>query len=191
MNNDTVTIPKITLDSNCIIDAVQRQGAWQHVERLVELARGGHVQLWITDAFDAEQIRARDEHREANLRWLADRPLIGRTVPVMRLDYPTAILGVAVLASDEGADADRTIQDIILPQELRPGHVDPGDTKATKRQAKRIHDVHHLSAHWTAEHDFFVTRDEDDMLKKREELKRRVGIVVLTPAEVLEKLSVQ
>lgn len=50
---------------------------------------------------------------------------------------------------------------------------------------KRMQDVHHLTAHYMAKRDAFVTLDDDDMIRKRADLKSKVGIVIVTPAEAV------
>lgn len=56
------------------------------------------------------------------------------------------------------------------------------------RWRKRIRDVQHLESHFFHGHDVFVTSDDDDMLKKRDELRRRTGIVIENPAEAVQRI---
>ena len=51
---------------------------------------------------------------------------------------------------------------------------------------QKVTDVHHLNRHMMAGHDAFVTSDHDDMLKKRADLRARIGIVVVSPAEAVQ-----
>jgi hypothetical protein len=54
------------------------------------------------------------------------------------------------------------------------------------RWRRKKNDVQHLLAHLIAGHDAFVTSDDDDMLKKRAELRARTGIAVVDPAEAVQ-----
>lgn len=57
--------------------------------------------------------------------------------------------------------------------------------------SRKINDVQHLAAHYTAGHDAFVTGDHDDIVKGRDQLWERVGILVYTPGEAVEAIHSQ
>jgi hypothetical protein len=56
------------------------------------------------------------------------------------------------------------------------------------RWRKRIRDVQHLASHFFDGHDVFVTSDNDDMINRRDELRRRTGIVIDTPVEAVLRI---
>jgi hypothetical protein len=168
---------QFTLDTFCVIAAAQDQGYRDKVDQLVDLARAGHVELWLTSAFTYDQSTAPNDKRQANLQWLSDRPLIGSVPGPFRFDL-SPLDGSDVFVSDEMAEADEKIKTILLAR----GQVAPG--------SRNIHDVHHLAAHLIAGHDAFITNDSD-MLKpgRRELLRSQVGIAVLDPAEAVARAT--
>jgi hypothetical protein len=172
---------QFTLDTCCVIDGAQEQCAWVEVNELVELAQRGVIELWLTTAFDADQRRGTDQEKlTANLRWLQDRPVIRRTMNPARLDYSESMLGFMVLAGEDDAATDRILHEII-PYKAR----DKKRALAPGMHPK-IDDIHHLLSHRMQGNDLFVTRD-GDMLDVHEELQRRVGIRVATPATALRR----
>jgi hypothetical protein len=177
-------VPRLTLDTSCIIHAESSQGHGAEVEELAERCRQGQAELWLTTAYDEDQATAGDERRAANLRWISERPVIGRIPQPLRLDY-SPLDGRSVLVDDQTKDACAAIEEILLPPDLRAGAVNAGNP----RWRKRIRDVQHLASHFMHGHDVFVTTDDDDMIDKRDKLLRRTGIVVETPAEVLLRLQ--
>jgi hypothetical protein len=67
---------RLTLDTNCVIHAAQAQPYGPQVDELVDLARDGRVDLWITEAFSVDQERAPTDKHQRNLAWLGQRPPI-------------------------------------------------------------------------------------------------------------------
>lgn len=165
---------RLTLDTVCVSAAAQGGGHRAEIDQIVNLARAGRVGLWLTSAFDADQARASDENYQANMQWLSERPLIRQVPGPFRLDLST-LGGPDVLASDEFAQADEKIKSILRPS-YKFGDAFP---------SRKVNDVHHLTAHLMAGLDAFVTRDEDDMIKRRQALRNDVGITVVTPAEAV------
>jgi hypothetical protein len=78
---------RLTLDTNCVIHAAQAQPYGPQVDELVDLARDGRVDLWITEAFSVDQERAPTDKHQRNLAWLGQRPPIGRISGPFRLGY--------------------------------------------------------------------------------------------------------
>ena len=52
---------------------------------------------------------------------------------------------------------------------------------------RRMNDDHHLGAHLVAGHHYFVTKDYDDIVKKRDWLRAEVGIKVATLPEAVDR----
>jgi len=151
---------KLTLDTNCIIAAVQGEPNAIHVDQLAELARAGLLTISVTSGFAVDQRTARPNFQQANLAYLA-------RVPVVRVPGPFRF-DVSFLDGD-----DKRIASIVLGGGI--------PTVASKK----LNDVHHLTAHCMARNDVFVTSDGDDMVKKRERLWVEAGIVVKTPEEAV------
>jgi hypothetical protein len=165
---------RFTLDTVCVIDAAQGGVHQAEVDQLVNFAQNGSVGLWLTSAFAADQSRASDEHYRTNLQWLSERPLIRQAPGPFRLDL-SALASPDELVSDEIAKADEKIKSILRPSyRAEGGYPD-----------RKINDVHHLTAHLMAGHVAFITRDGDDMIRRREALRRDVGIAVVTPEEAV------
>jgi hypothetical protein len=167
---------RFTLDTTCIIAAVKGESAEpaaRDIEQLVEFARSGRIDIAITSGFEVDQRRASDERRRANLEWLSRAPILSIPGP-FRLGM-SFLDRSDVLVEDHIPAIDEAISKIVVG-------VKPGDARS-----KRMQDVHHLTAHYMAERDAFVTSDDDDMIKKRkrERLRSEVGIVVLSPSEAV------
>jgi hypothetical protein len=171
-----------TLDTSCIIHAVQDQAQAEYIEALVEAARAGTVSLFLTVAFSADMSRASSENLDANLAWLAGRPIAADVPGPFRLDYST-LDGGDVLVSGEQAALITAIEHIVLPAAYQVGNLRADDPECMFRWSRKVNDVQHLAAHIMAGHDAFVTSDEDDILKKRDRLRSASGIVVLTLEE--------
>ncbi|MFL6223716.1 MAG: hypothetical protein ACJ75K_13065, partial [Actinomycetes bacterium] len=73
-----------------------------------------------------------------------------------------------------------------LPEELQRGRLDDNDPVLLAFNRRKVTDVQHLTAHLIAGHDAFVTSDYDDMLRKRDAIRRRTGIVVVNPAVAVQ-----
>jgi hypothetical protein len=168
-----------------VIHAAQAQRYGPQVDELVELARQGRVGLWITTAFGNDQERAPADKHQRNLAWLGERPLIGTVPGALILDYSR--LGIdSLLVSDEQAAIAKTIDEILLPKRYQVGNLRADDEAFMAKWRRKKNDVQHLLAHLIAGHDAFVTSDDDDMLKKRADLRARTGIVVVNPAAAVQ-----
>jgi hypothetical protein len=176
---------RFTLDTSSVIYGAQAQPYGPQVDELVELARQGRVGLWITTAFGNDQERAPADKHQRNLAWLSERPLIGTVPGALILDYSR--LGIdSVLLSEEQAAIAKTVDEILLPKAYQVGNLRADDETVMARWRRKKNDVQHVLAHLIAGHDAFVTNDDDDMLKKRAELRARTGIVVVDPAEAVQ-----
>ena len=185
-------MPVFTLDTSCVIHAVQQQEHAAAVERLADAARGGQVTLWLTAAFSADMTRASSEHLQANLTWLAGQPILQTAPGPFRIDFDYSYLdGPDVLVSDEQALVIDAVEDIVLSSEYRVGRLRTDDQELMARWSRRINDVQHLAAHHMAGHDAFVTSDHDDIVSKREQLWERARIRVYTPDEAVQAIDPQ
>jgi hypothetical protein len=184
----TPAVLRLTLDTTCVIHAVAGQSYAADVEELAGLCRQGRAEMWLTTAFDDDQESAGDVRRAANLRWISQRPVMGQIAQPFRLDYRPLDCPRSVLVDEQTRDACQAIEEILLPPSLRVGALDAGDGQLMARWRKRIRDVQHLASHFFAGHDVFVTSDDDDMIKRRDELRRRTGMVIETPAEAVLRI---
>jgi hypothetical protein len=177
---------RFTLDTSCVIHAVSQQAYGPDVEKLAVLCGEGAGELWLTTAFDDDQESAGEVRLAANLRWIGERPVMGRIAQPMRLDY-SPLDGPSILIDDRTADACRAIEEILLPPSLRGAALDANDGQLMGRWRRRIKDVQHLAAHFYYGHDVFVTSDHKDMIGKRDKLLRRTGIVIENPTEAVQR----
>jgi hypothetical protein len=161
-------VRRFTLDTTCIIAAVGGEQGSNQIEELVELARSGKIGIVITSGFEVDQRRATNERRQANLEWLGRAPILPVPGP-FRLGM-SHLGGPDVLTDDDIPAVDEAISTIVLGM------------KPKEAPTKRMQDVHHLTAHHMAKCDAFVTLDYDDMIRNRDELKSKVGIVIVTPS---------
>jgi hypothetical protein len=159
------------LDTSCIIAAVGGEQGSNEIEELVELARSGKIGIVITSGFDVDQRRASNERRQANLEWLTRAAILPVPGP-FRLGM-SQLGGPDVLTDDDIPAVDEAISTIVVG--MTPGEA----------PTKRMQDVHHLTAHHMAKCDAFVTLDDDDMIRKRADLKAKVGIVIVTPSDAV------
>jgi hypothetical protein len=81
--------------------------------------------------------------------------------------------GPDVFIHEDTADVDEAISAILLPK---------GKTQETA--GTLIQDVHHLTAHYMAKCDMFVTLDKR-MISRRGQLQSELGIVVVKPSEAI------
>jgi hypothetical protein len=183
-----VVVLVFTLDTSCVIHAVQQQENAAAVERLVDEARAGKVTLWLTAAFGADMTRASSEHVRANMKWLAAQPIMQTAPGPFRLDYST-LDGPDVLITDEQALVIDSVEEIVLPLEYQIGQLQPDDQMFMSKWSRKINDVQHLAAHYLAGHDAFVTSDHDDILKRRDRLWDRARIRVYTPDEAVDAID--
>lgn len=164
---------QVTLDTACIIDAAEGTHAASEIHELVQLARDGKIGVCLTSGFEVDQVRASEENYRRNLAWLSGQPIV-RIPGVFRLDV-SVLDGPDVLASDEVAAVDEKIMRILRPS-WRPGQAFP---------ERKVNDVHHLSAHYMSGNAIFVTRDNDDIIRRAGPLKHEVGIVVMNTMDAL------
>jgi len=183
-------VQTFTLDTSCVIAAVQQQEHAKDVERLTEAAREGQVTLWLTAAFAADQTRASSEYVRANLAWLAEQPILQAAPGPFRLDY-SYLDGPDVLVSDQQAAVIDAIEDIVLSAEYRVGQLPTDNEEFMAKWSRKINDVQHLAAHHMAGHNALVTGDHHDIVKRRDQLWERVRILIFTPGEAVEAIHSQ
>ena len=176
---------RLTLDTNCVIHAAQAQPCGLQVNELVDLARDSRIGLWITEAFIVDQERAPTEQHQRNLAWLSQRSTIGRIPGPFRLGYST-LGGPDVLTGDYTPAVDALLCEILLPDRLQAERLDENDATVIAKWRQKVTDVQHLTAHRMAGHDAFVTSDYHDMLRHRQTIRRRTGIVVVEPLEAVQ-----
>lgn len=163
---------KLTLDTNCLINNFDTQSvsatSREEIAQLIRYATSGRVQVVITTRVEADLDQDQDEERRARLkRHLAMFDVIGSV-----LRWGESIWGGGDLWADKNA---RVLADEVQ-KVLFPG-LDQGD----KRFGNKIRDVDHITAHVMASRDIFVT--DDGHLNKRAEELRKLGAVVMRPAQ--------
>lgn len=178
-----------TLDTSCVIHAVQQQAYSPAIEQLVAAARAGRVALCLTAAFEEDMTRASNEHVRANLSWLAGQPILRPIPGPFRLDY-SHLDGPDVLITDEQAKVIDAIEEIVLPPKYQVGRLRDTDPEFLAKWSRKVNDVQHLAAHYIASHDAFVTSDEHDIVSKREKLWDRARIRVYRPPEALSAIGI-
>jgi hypothetical protein len=103
-------------------------------------------------------------------------------------DIPEPLLGklLARRDGDDHATADGALRELLLPERLQRGRLDERDPALLALNRRKVTDVQHLTAHLMAGHDAFVTSDHHDMLRHREAIRRRTGIVIVDPVEAVQ-----
>jgi hypothetical protein len=107
-----------TLDTSCVLAAVNNETAGHYVEQLVEFARAGEIAIAITSGFEVDQRRASDEQRRANLEYLSRAQVLQVPGP-FRFEMST-FDGPDVLADDNIAQVAKAISAIVLPRGRMP-----------------------------------------------------------------------
>lgn len=176
---------RLTLDTSVVISAAQGQQHAQEVNQLVTLARNGHITLALATTFEVEQQRASEVNRLQNLSWLSGCPVHRHAAP-FRLGY-SLLGGGDVLVGGNTDQVAAAVEQILLPPKYRPGNFNANDAVFMDAWRRKINDVQHLISHHMSGYDAFVTRDDDDMLKKRDLLRSRVGIDVIDPIEAVQR----
>lgn len=183
MTEPTVAHPiRFTLDTSCVIHAVSKQESGRDVEELVRLCAEGAGEAWLTTAFDEDQETAGEARRAANRQWITERPIAGWIGQPLRLNF-SVLGGRSILIDARTEEACKAMEEVLLPPSIRGARLDAADAPQMDRWRKRVKDVQHLGAHVFYRHDVFVTTDVDDMLKKRDELFTRAGVLVEAPGK--------
>lgn len=164
-------IKTITIDTNCINT---KQGK-EAINKLEQWHNQGQVEVVKTDVMDTELSDGSPTFREKALK--------------KSQDYPEDI-GIGVIGHSRighcrvGGESSEYLLEKIM--ELLFPQYDKLDDDAKKRA---IRDSMHLSTHKMHNRDVFVTEDKH-FLNKRDSLKERFGITILSPEEALEKIEV-
>ena len=132
------------------------------------------VEIAATTRVESDLLRDRDEGRRAALlRTLSLFPIISS---IKRWDVPK-------WNADEWADP----AIVRLSEEIQQ-ILSPGLSTNDPRYENKINDIDHLTGHLIDRRDIFVT-DDKGILKRREQLRRGPGIVVMSPAECLAHID--
>ncbi len=144
---------------------------------MLQLLEHEYVDVAIAGVWWRDNIADPIDERRKQLRQAFERyPSAG--VGPFRLDI-SALDGPDALTSDMDAQLARELE-----LTLWPG----GGSRNPKRSRSRLTDVDHLLVHLRSGRDVFVTLDRD-VLDKRGQLRKRFGVRVATPSEVLENLD--
>lgn len=166
--------PRLTIDANCIINLFDASSASatsvDELRTLVRYAMEGKVEIAVTTRLEADLLRDRDEGRRRAL-----------------LDSLNLFPVISTLARWDVSkwDADVWVDDRIarLNEEVQR-ILSPGLTPDDPRFSNKINDIDHLTGHVIDRRDVFVT-DDKGILRRREQLQRGPGIIVMTPVECL------
>lgn len=159
----SIVIPRVTLDTNLPIEYLKAQEKSDVVERLLQLARDGLLDLAVTARI----------HEDVTHPPLSERieALLGQDIQeigsVTRLGYWE--LGRDMLGSDEFVETSAALDAGLERQGRRPPD---------------WRDWDHIHAHYLAGRDVFLTWDKD-VLSLEEQLRTRLGIIVMKPEDYL------
>jgi hypothetical protein len=181
----------LTLDT-CCISALANPTATNDpsevtaLQRIVDLALEGRVQLQVTAAYERDAIRWRCvDGQAARAAWLASAPELPRAPGGFRLDV-SELQGGDVLGGQEDVDLDQQLRSILRPSlsalALSSHEEAPGAA------TKLLSDIDHLMAHRRSGADAFVTTDVKTILNRAEALVG-VGIIVCRPTRAITFLS--
>lgn len=162
-----VGLPSITIDSSSFIhyanEGIQNVDIFSDVETLITASATGKINVAITTSVASDLGGDKDTNRmQKQLKKMARLPIIPARV---RLDM--SMLSRDVLASEECVGMSARIKEILFPKL----------TQEASRVKNKLSDIDHLTAHWYAMRDIFVTED-NNFLAKRESLVQ-LGVEVL------------
>jgi hypothetical protein len=168
--------PKITLDTNCIINLRDPDGETStSVEQIHEIIRASHrnsIELAITTRVEADVGRDRDEARRlATLQMLGQFPVIGSLFRFDTSDWDNGDLW----AKEEDRQLAEEVGRLLFP----------GLISSDKRYSNKVNDIDHLVSHRINRRDVFVT-DDRRMLSRSTELKNGFSIVVMSPQQCVD-----
>lgn len=186
-----MSVPRLrfTLDTSSVIHAVQNGQYGPEIADLVALGQAGAVHLYLTGAFEVDMERASELHLTANIAWLQNQTAIERIPQPARFDFSTFDDPGHGFVGDEHLEPIKKLESFMLPAELQPGQFDPAiEPDKQEKFRRKVADVQHLAGHLMSGNDYFVTSDEDDMLRPTR--KRRIfeaaSIRVVDPLQALE-----
>lgn len=167
---------KITLDTNCVINLFDHGSetatSLQELSTLIRYGLSGQVAIAATTRVEEDISNDKNQERRAEmLRFLELLPIVGS---VGRFD--TSKWDEGDVFSDERLERlHAELQQIVFP----------GLSKSDKRYRNKINDIDHLVGHVLNRRDIFVT-DDNDILRRRDQLKTGLGVIVMLPAECLK-----
>ena len=171
---------KITLDTNCIINAFDEQHrsatSTEHIERLFELLQLGEVDVAVTTRVSSDLLNDPNSERKAHIQKRASTISVVGTVGRWGVSNWG---GGDFWAGQEQISTIETIQKILFPS-LSP---------QSKRYANKRNDIDHLAGHLLNGRDVFVTDDVRDIWSKREQLKEKLGILIMKPVECVRLIE--
>jgi hypothetical protein len=175
----TSPIPKLTLDTNCIINLFDHEADTPtSVDALSELIKYGlsnKADIAVTTRVESDLSGDLDEERKKKMfRTLKQFPVVGT---VMRWDTSRWDGGDVW----SGADSEKLateVQAILFP----------GLTTEDRHYKNKQMDVDHIVGHLINHRDVFVT-DDKHILKRREPLRVSPGVVVMSPDECVAYLE--
>lgn len=168
-------IPKITLDTNCIINLFDFSNeTLMSTEELLEIMNyglSGKIEISITTRVESDLLENKDQQKkERMLQTLKMFQVVGS---VFRLDE-SFLGGKDVLVEKKEETISKELQKIVFP----------GLTKKSGSYVNNIRDIDHLTGHILNNGDIFVT-DDKKILKKQETLKNSYGLIVMNPFDCL------
>jgi len=161
-------IPKLTIDTNLLLEYWKQQNKREHVERLLGLAKLGKIDLAVT-----ARIRE-DIPSDPLVEMLRELPAlnIDETGTVMRLDY-------GMIDRDILADEDFTAFEAM----------ECALAKQSGRRPPDWRDWDHLHAHYLLQRDVFLTWDKG-ILCLSDDLATRFGIIVMRLGDYLQTMGI-
>lgn len=172
MNMEDPRPVTVSLDINLLYDkALGRQGEAEF-DQIVGLTQQGKLKLFFTVISDVEDLSG--DAMEVAIRLLMDGTLS---------EDPHAGTPREFMPYGSGGYSEDDHPHHVLLRALWPKA-----SLINKSMTNKENDILSLQSHRRSGRDVFLTRDEE-ILKKREILKRRFGIVVLCPRELLSSLS--
>lgn len=167
---------KITLDTNCVINAFDEQHcsatSTEDIEKLFELSQLEQVDVAVTTRLAADLLNDKDPVRRAHVLGCAS------TIPTV------GTVGRWGTSVWDGGDMWVGSRDEGLIEEVQ-SVLFPNLSKSDKRYSNKINDIDHIVGHLSNDRDIFVT-DDGGVWRKRKQLRQKVGVTIMRPSECLK-----
>lgn len=160
-NEKTLTL---TIDSNCI----NAKGNYKYMNKIEELAEKGWVKIFVTSTMETEFLKNEGYQEGIN-------KLKNYDVDIEIGVWGHSRYGSCKYGNKEDSKIFNKIKKILFPN-LK---------ELTDEQVK---DSMHLQTHLHYNRDFFITDDKKHILNKKDELKKRLNLLVCTPKEFCENI---
>lgn len=164
MSINNINTLTLTIDSNCI----NAKGNYKYMNKVEELAKNRRVKIYVTSTMETEFLKDKGYQKGIN-------KLRNYEVDIEIGVWSHSRFGSCKFGSKEDSKRFNEIKKILFPN-------------LKELNDEQIKDSMHLQTHLHYNRDFFITDDKKHILNKKDELKKRLNLLVCTPREFCENI---